>query len=300
MRRVRPEQAVAEQKPGTDDGVADQHNAKPEGAQDPDRRGFHQHRAGGAGESQQPRMQGAQPKADLQHQRQQKRQCAKPHPEQKPADRGRGVSRDVEQLEIDDRVWHAAGMADIDGQTGHPNRQQRHDHDRRQGAAADIFKAESKRGQPHAGQRKPAAVERPAPGLLEVGDQQVDKNNAEHTDRNIDEKNPSPRGVGHDKATSGGPMTGPIRAGTLTNDIACTSSDLGMVRSNTSRPTGTIKAPPIPWTMRAPTRAGSDVAMPQPIEPSVNTMMARLNTRRAPKRSAVQPLTGMKTARLNR
>ena len=40
--------------------------------------------------------------------------------------------------------------------------------------------------------------------------------------------------------------------------------------------------------------------MPQAIEPKVKTTIARLNTRRAPNRSAVQPLIGMNTARLSR
>ena len=40
--------------------------------------------------------------------------------------------------------------------------------------------------------------------------------------------------------------------------------------------------------------------MPQPIEPKVKTTIAALNTRRAPNRSAVQPLIGMNTARLSR
>ena len=102
------------------------------------------------------------------------------------------------------------------------------------------------------------------------------------------------------KPPSGGPMTGPISAGTLTNDIARTRSDFGTVRSSTSRPTGTINAPPMPCKMRAATSAGSEVAMPQPIEPKVKTTIASVKTRRAPKRSAVQPLIGMNTARLSR
>ena len=39
--------------------------------------------------------------------------------------------------------------------------------------------------------------------------------------------------------------------------------------------------------------------IPQSNEPRVNRPMAEANTRRVPKRSAIQPLTGMKTARLN-
>jgi hypothetical protein len=48
--------------------------------------------------------------------------------------------------------------------------------------------------------------------------------------------------------------------------------------------------------MRAMTKSDSDDAIAQPIEPSMNTAMAAANTVRAPKRSAVQPLMGMKTA----
>ena len=56
----------------------------------------------------------------------------------------------------------------------------------------------------------------------------------------------------------------------------------------------------MPCTMRAATSAASELAMPQPIEPKVKTTIAALNTRRAPNRSAVQPLIGMNTARLSR
>ncbi len=54
-------------------------------------------------------------------------------------------------------------------------------------------------------------------------------------------------------------MIGPIRAGTLTYDIARTSSVLGKVRSRISRPTGTIIAPPMPCTMRAATSIHSEL-----------------------------------------
>jgi len=102
------------------------------------------------------------------------------------------------------------------------------------------------------------------------------------------------------KPPSGGPVTGPSSAGRLTYDIARTSSERGTVLSSTSRPTGTIIAPPIPCTMRDRTRSGRVCDRPQPIEPSMKTTIAALNTRRAPKRSAVQPLIGTNTARLRR
>ena len=95
-------------------------------------------------------------------------------------------------------------------------------------------------------------------------------------------------------------MIGPISAGTLTYDIARTRSVFGKLFSRISRPTGTIIAPPMPCTMRAATSIHSELEKPQPIEPIVNTTIAAVNTRRAPKRSAVQPLIGTKTARLSR
>jgi hypothetical protein len=56
----------------------------------------------------------------------------------------------------------------------------------------------------------------------------------------------------------------------------------------------------MPCTIRAATKPDSELAKPQPIEPKVKTTIARLKTRRAPNRSAVQPLIGMNTARLSR
>src|SRR5476649_1541468 len=48
--------------------------------------------------------------------------------------------------------------------------------------------------------------------------------------------------------------------------------------------------------MRAITKSVTEDDSAQPIEPIMNTAMAIENTARAPKRSAVQPLAGMKTA----
>src|SRR6266478_346725 len=98
------------------------------------------------------------------------------------------------------------------------------------------------------------------------------------------------------KPPSGGPITGPIKAGTVTQAIALTSALLSIERNRTRRPTGVIIAPPKPWTMRAITNSVTLEDSAQPIEPSMNTAMAIENTMRAPKRSAVQPLAGMNTA----
>ena len=68
----------------------------------------------------------------------------------------------------------------------------------------------------------------------------------------------------------------------------------------TRRPTGTIIAPPMPWTKRAKTNHASELAIAQSSEPAMKMRMAVRKMVRAPKRSAIQPLTGMKTARLTR
>ena len=96
-----------------------------------------------------------------------------------------------------------------------------------------------------------------------------------------------------------GPSIGPIKPGMATKLIARMSSDLGNVRTSVSRPTGTIIAPPKPCRTRQATSRWMLFEMPQSNEPSVNVPMAHAKTRRVPKRSAIQPLMGMNTARLN-
>ena len=95
---------------------------------------------------------------------------------------------------------------------------------------------------------------------------------------------------------SGGPITGPTSAGTVSQASACTSPALGTALSTMTRPTGTIIAPPTPCSARAPTSPARLVAEAQPIEATTKTPIAAWNTRRAPKRSAHHPLTGMKMA----
>ncbi len=60
------------------------------------------------------------------------------------------------------------------------------------------------------------------------------------------------------KPPSGGPITGPISAGMVSQASAEISSAFGTLRRITSRPTGTIMAPPMPWRMRKATKSGSD------------------------------------------
>jgi len=65
------------------------------------------------------------------------------------------------------------------------------------------------------------------------------------------------------------------------------------------RPTGTIIAPPMPWSTRQATSMLMSTATAHSSEPRLNSAIAEAKTRRVPKRSAIQPLIGMKTARLS-
>ena len=96
-----------------------------------------------------------------------------------------------------------------------------------------------------------------------------------------------------------GPSMGPIRPGMATKLMARMSSDLANVRTMVSRPTGTIMAPPQPCRMRQATSTWMLLDMPHSNDPRVNRPIADANTRRVPNRSAIQPLMGMNTARLN-
>ncbi len=65
------------------------------------------------------------------------------------------------------------------------------------------------------------------------------------------------------------------------------------------RPTGIIMAPPTPCRTRQATSISRLVDRPHNTEPRVKKPIAEAKTRRVPNRSAIQPLTGMNTARLS-
>ena len=95
-----------------------------------------------------------------------------------------------------------------------------------------------------------------------------------------------------------GPSIGATSAGMEMKLMALSNSDLEKARTSVRRPTGTIMAPPHPCRTRQATSTWMFVEMPHSSEPSVKSPMAEAKTRRVPKRSAIQPLMGMKTARL--
>ncbi len=75
---------------------------------------------------------------------------------------------------------------------------------------------------------------------------------------------------------------------------------MAKVRPRINRPTGIIIAPPMPCSARAATSIASDCDWPHSAEATVNSAMAPAKMLRVPYLSAIQPLIGMKTARLNR
>ncbi len=82
--------------------------------------------------------------------------------------------------------------------------------------------------------------------------------------------------------------------------IAETRLARGKLRNRMSRPTGVIIAPPNPWMTRNPISIGRFVERPHSADPAAKISTAAQNTWRVPSRSAIQPLTGMNTARLNK
>ena len=98
------------------------------------------------------------------------------------------------------------------------------------------------------------------------------------------------------KPPSGGPMIGPTMAGTVRYAKAAIISERGTERMTSTRPTGSIIAPPRPCTTRANTKPVSVSASPQKIEPATKTASAAPKMLRPPKRSAIQALAGTNTA----
>ena len=87
-----------------------------------------------------------------------------------------------------------------------------------------------------------------------------------------------------------------MSAGQVSSAVARRMPLGGVVRSTTSRPTGTMKAPPTPCSARAAMKNHAAVENPQSAELSVNSAIAAVSTARAPKRSTAQALGRMKIA----
>ena len=76
------------------------------------------------------------------------------------------------------------------------------------------------------------------------------------------------------KPPMGGPSTGAIKPGTVTVCIRLTRLRLSLPRNTTSRPTGTIIAPPMPCTTRAAVNSKSELEKPHKTEAAVKIAIA--------------------------
>src|ERR1700730_6389622 len=80
------------------------------------------------------------------------------------------------------------------------------------------------------------------------------------------------------KPPMGGPSTGPSCAGTCRYAMVRTSCERSTLRNRTSRPTGTIMAPPKPCSTRAAVSSTALLLRPQRTEPRVNSPMPARKT----------------------
>jgi hypothetical protein len=97
-----------------------------------------------------------------------------------------------------------------------------------------------------------------------------------------------------------GAMTGAARAGQVSNESVRIRADLSVTLSTASLPTGTIMAPPTPCATRMRLSSARLVLAAQRTDATTKIAMAARNTRRAPKRRAIQPLSGMSAASVSR
>ncbi len=93
-----------------------------------------------------------------------------------------------------------------------------------------------------------------------------------------------------------GPSSGPTSPGNAMKAMIRTNSLRGKARSTTSRPTGSISAPPSACSTRDATSWLKLVDSAQSSEPRENSTMAATKIRRLPKRSAIQPDAGINKA----
>ena len=77
-------------------------------------------------------------------------------------------------------------------------------------------------------------------------------------------------------------------------------SDFAARAITVRRPTGTIIAPPTPWSTLIATSSPRLELAAQPIDESVKMAIAARNTGRAPKRAVSHPLSGISTASVSR
>ena len=87
-----------------------------------------------------------------------------------------------------------------------------------------------------------------------------DEHRADQADRQVEEENPAPARIGGDEAADRRPKHGADHRRHAHRRASCTSPPLPTARNSTSRPTGTIIAPPRPWKTRQSANSTHTVA----------------------------------------
>ena len=191
----------------------------------------------------------------------------------------------------------------------HVEQQQRHG-DREKGDAerpaddrpADILdrQFEQERGRARRS-KKPTQIEPRRRRRPEILEQPQRQRAAEHADRNVQKEDPAPRDISRSaRRRRSGPPSARSSPGSSSSSSprrarraeSCAAGSAGRPASSSRRRN--------PCTTRIAISIGRLVASPHKAEPPAKISTAAQNTRRVPSRSAIQPLTGMNTARLNR
>ena len=129
---------------------------------------------------------------------------------------------------------------------------------------------------PSAVSTNPQPVQRVGPLGADVGHQPPSEHEARDAQRHVDQEDPPPRRVSAAAAPptgrgdDGRDQRGPGEVGDRRDQLGL----VGVVRSTTSRPTGTIIAPPMPCNTRVAVSIGRSTAAAQPTEASVNIAIA--------------------------
>ena len=97
-----------------------------------------------------------------------------------------------------------------------------------------------------------------------------------------------------------GPSAGASSIGTPTSAITRPIRSCPAARARIVIPVGMTIPPPRPWSTRNAISEPALQASPHSVEPSTNSATAPMNTRRVPKRSTIQPVSGITAASASR
>ena len=186
-----------------------QDGAEAEAAQDGRRRRLHAHGADRRGEGDEAGAERRHAEAELQHQRQQERQRADAEPEHEAAGDAGAEGRQPEQREVDDRRGRALGVHHIGGDEDRAAGDQRRHRRPGQEVEPQHRQAEGHPGDADPGEQHADKVEALQVRGAEILDVAGGERDADEADRQVDEEDPVPGGVGRDEAADRRPQHRP-------------------------------------------------------------------------------------------